>query len=463
MDHAIAAGGGTDSSAPIQVKEDGLLIEDVPATKLADRYGTPLHVLSETQLRDNYRRVRDAFTAVWEPGVRVHYSIKANPVLAVRRIFTMEGAGGDCMGRNELLAALRTGIDGSLLNLNGNSKGEGAIELAVEVGAQINLDDAGEIDRVERSARRLRRQARVALRIKPDLREFGDRESELRPVAIRRYGLENKWGLSLQDAIAVVRRGGASEHLELTGVHYHLGRQIGSPELFEGLLPSVVRFLHALREQTGWAPAILNLGGGLTQGRDPFGRRRRSGGAPVRADEDVAPPVEDYARRIARVLRRELGDHDLPLPRLELESGRFLTANAGVTLARVGTVKRIDDRTWVNVDVGTNNIGMMRAPDDAHAVVVADAPGPPGRPVDVVGPLCISDVLASDVPLPALAEGRLLAIMDTGAYADSESTTSNLIPRPSVVLVHRGDDCVIRERETFEALLARDRIPPHLA
>jgi diaminopimelate decarboxylase len=453
----------------LRIVDGVLVIEDVSAASLAARFGTPLQVISETQVRENYRRFLHVFRSRWdETCVDLNYSIKANPAVAVRRVLSEEGAGGDCNGLNELRLALAGGLDPAKANLNGNNKTQEAIGLAVEVGARINIDTPDELEAVIASSQKCGRVARIGLRIKPDLAEFGERESEVRApgTLVRDYAATNKWGLSEAMATASVRRARETDRVVLEGIHYHLGRQLGSPELFSLMLPGVFRFLDTLRRRTGWVPDRLNLGGGFTQGRDPFSRARRlQRGWPHEADT-TADPIEDWAEVVIGTLRSELERRELQAPALEFECGRFLLANAGTALTKVGLVKTIGRRTWVNVDLAGSHVGLSRAPANAHAIVAVQRPIGKARSTkrcDVVGPLCAPDVLAHDVVLPLPVPGDLLAVLDTGAYADSEASTSNAVPRPAVVLVRGSSAEPIRVRESFEDLLRRERMPSWLS
>ena len=341
----------------LQYVEGELFLEGVSLGELANRFGTPLHVVSRAQLTDNYRRACSALSAHWPGKSVLHFSVKANPSLAIGRLFATLGAGGDCTGLNELRATLASGTMACRINLNGNNKEPEALDLAVREGARINVDDLSEFQVISAAADRHRRRARVALRLKPALPEFADRVSELRPLKIADYVQMNKWGLDLPAAERAITLARADPAIKLEGLHYHLGRQLGTPEQFELLIPGVVRFASTLRDRTGWAPASVNLGGGLTQGRDPFGAQARNRAS---IGERQGPDISLYAKSISRTLQDGLVQADMPLPVLELESGRYLTSNAGVSLATVGVIKEIGARVWVNVDLGTHQIGMMR-------------------------------------------------------------------------------------------------------
>ena len=448
----------------LSLDADGELhVERVPARELAERFGTPLHVISAGRLRHNYRRIRDAFAARWGAGVNVHFAIKSNPALAVRRILTQEGAGGDCLGVPELHASLVAGTPPERLVLNGNNKPDDAIELAARCGARINVDDLDEIERVSAVARAIGRAVTVGIRCKPGRGALEGRPSEMAALSIGAYAELSKWGLEPDDTVAAARAMRARPELRLVGLHYHLGRHLSGPQLFEDMAPGLADLAHRLQREAGWAPGSVTLGGGFTQGRDPFFRNSGALAAWPQASDDFVAPIEDFADAICSELQRRFDERGLPLPVLGLEPGRYITASAGVTLTRVGTVKQGRERRWVMVDSPGTHLGLSRSPRDAHAIVVADGSAPHEQVVcDVVGPLCVVDVVAQQATLPAVGRGALLSVLDTGAYADGEASNANSIGRPAVILVEgeRADE--IRRRETLGDVFGRDHVPPHL-
>lgn len=443
--------------------DDGeLLIEDARVSDLADRYGTPLHVISESRLRENYRRIRDAFAARWDPGIEVCYAIKANPALAVRRVLADEGAHGDCLGLAELQASLIAGTPGRTLVLNGNNKADDAIRAAVRCGARINVDDPEEPARIRAIAAAEARRARVGIRTKPDPAPLADRLTELAPGTVGSYVERSKWGLDPGETASTAAAVLTMEELELSGLHCHLGRHVPEPELFGGLADALGSTLALLASEAGWHPEVLTFGGGFTQGRDPYFRKPRDGGAWPRVDDCFVPAIELYADALCTRLAEALDRAGVPMPRLGLEPGRYIAGPAGLTVTRVGTVKRSRSRVWVEVDTAITHIGMSRSPTDAHAVTPVRTRGRAGEVVDVVGPLCVLDLIAEQAPLERLEAGELLAILDTGAYADGEASNANSIGRPAVVLVCGDQADVIRRRETFGDVFGRDEIPARL-
>jgi diaminopimelate decarboxylase len=445
--------------------DDGeLFVEEVTLSGLAERYGTPLHVISESRLRENYRRIRDAFAVRWDAGIEICYAIKANPALAVRRVLADEGAHGDCLGLPELQASLIAGTPGPTLVLNGNNKADGAIRAAVRCGARINIDDPQEPARIRIAALEEGRPARVGIRTKPDPAPLAQRLTELAPGTVGSYVERSKWGLGPEDTATTAASVLAMEELELVGLHCHLGRHVPEPELFSGLADSLAATIKLLAGQVGWHPEVVTVGGGFTQGRDPYFRKPLDGRAWPRVNDCFVPPIERYADALCERLGETLSREGLPAPRLGLEPGRYIAGSAGVTVTRVGLVKRSPHRVWVEVDAAITHIGMSRSPTDAHALTPVRTleRSEEWEVVDVVGPLCVLDLIAEQAPLPHMDAGELLAILDTGAYADGEASNANSIGRPAVVLVCGPEADLIRRRETFADVFGRDEIPPRL-
>jgi diaminopimelate decarboxylase len=438
-----------------------LCVDGVRLADLAAAYGTPLHVISEARLRANYRRIRDAFVERWPAGVEVCYAIKANPALAVRRVLAEEGAGGDCLGLNELQASIVAGTPPSALVLNGNNKDDAALLAAVRCGARINVDDLEEPARIAAIARAEGRPVRVGIRTKPDPAPLADRVTDLGPGTVGGYTERSKWGLGPGDTVTAAREIAGHRELTLVGLHCHLGRHVPEPGLYAELAGALVATLARLRTEAGWGPQTLTLGGGFTQGRDPY--FRNSGGRPwPRVEDDFVAPIEAYAEALCGELAAGLAAHGLPAPALGLEPGRYIAGSAGLTVARVGTVKESRERRWIEIDAAISHIGMSRSPLDAHAIVpVRVRPGSEAT-ADVVGPLCVLDIVGSGVALAPVEAGDLLAVLDTGAYADGEASNANSIGRPAVVLVGGGGHDLIRRRETFADVFTRDSIPPRL-
>jgi diaminopimelate decarboxylase len=324
--------------------EGRLLIEGCAAGALLEDYGSPLYVISEATLRANYRRFAAAFSSNWPEEVTILYAIKANNNLAIRAILNQEGAGGDCFGEGEFLATFAGGADPSKVVLNGSNKSRELIRKAVAKGLTINIDAEDELAAIEDSATELGVTARVNLRLKAVSEAYneivtdyfgGDRLADY----VRRV----KWGFSVETARTLVPRILACSQMDLTGYHFHIGRTSADPGYSHIWADSLSRAISELHRRTGFAPKMLNIGGGWPRERDPESRSL----------ELNKTPLEEYAAVACSTLRLGLAAADLPTPRLWLEPGRYIVGNAVVLLARVGAVKRDLGYTWVNLDAST--------------------------------------------------------------------------------------------------------------
>jgi diaminopimelate decarboxylase len=450
----------------LSIRDDVLYVEECAAQDLAERFGTPLYVVSEDQLRRNARRFQVAFESRWPGEFLLLPSIKANSSLALRRILSDEGTGCDVFGPGELAAALRTGTDPAQISLNGPMKDSALLERAIRAGVGITLDSRAELDRTAAAAARLGIRARIRLRFRPDLVGL-DQPSEMSPeglsisAAIQRY----KAGIPTEDILAITEADIRDPNLDLAGIHLHLGRHSTEPTIWSAAIDSLADLLERLRTLWGgWTPRELDLGGGYPVPRDPFGRR-----LPLRADAPPrAPAVDAYAEAICprlagRLERLGIAPGDV---RLELEPGRAIYADAGVHLATVGNVKRQTTPmplTWVETDSSDAYLPDVNLEFNRWTCLpVQNAAAQPAITADVTGRTCALDVIVSDAELPEVEAGDVLAFLDTGAYQEVGATNFNALPRPGTALVSGDSAELIRRHETLEEVFARDMIPARL-
>jgi diaminopimelate decarboxylase len=435
-----------------------LTVEGVDCVALAEQFGTPLFVISEAQIRHNARAMLGAFRTRY-PRTEVLFSNKANNNPAVRRVFNQEGCGGDCFGYGELYLSLQAGTDPTKLMLNGGNKQPPELAMAIDAGVTINLDSLAELAMVEDMARQVGQRARVSPRTRLLLHELDGLVADWpRGASVGAGARAHKFGMHFEHVLAASRHALASPWLELTGLHHHVGRWTNDSSMYRAVVVELVEWAARLRDELGWKPAHLDVGGGLAWGRP-------QGHGPGNNDR-TAPDYAAYAEAIVGTLRTELDRHQLPEPVLMIEPGRALASNIGVLLARVGIVKTWDDvKTWVNVDASQNHLpNILSAAWYYHAVAAANADPPAEslRTVDLVGPLCTFDVMGADRQLPPLERGDVVAFLDTGAYGETKAATFNAQPRPATVLVANGQAHVITERETVEEVIGRYRVPAHL-
>lgn len=450
----------------LSVRDGELYLEECRTRDLAARFGTPVHVVSEDQLRRNARRFLESFGRRWPGEFVLLPSIKANPALALRRVLNDEGTGCDVFGPGELEAALRTDTDPDLISLNGPMKDEALLERAVRAGVRITLDSVAELARAAGAAERADVRARVRLRFRPDLADR-DEPSEMSPAGLSvRAALDRyKAGIPTEDLLALSAVEIDDPRLDVRGIHLHVGRHSADPQVWTAAIDALADLLESLRESwDGWVPRELDLGGGYPAPRDPFGRLN-----PLRAQApDWAPGVDEYAEAIcaplaARLERLEIAPAKV---RLELEPGRALYADAGIHLATVGNVKRQQRptrQTWVETDSSDAYLPDVNLELNRWAcVVVSAADAPATVTADVTGRSCALDVIVPDAELPPVEPGDVLAFLDTGAYQDAGASNFNALPRPGTVLVGGDRAELIRRHETLDDVFGRDLVPARL-
>jgi diaminopimelate decarboxylase len=433
-----------------------LQVEDVDCVELVETYGSPLYVTSENQIRYNYRRFYQAFARRY-PRVTVLFANKSNSNLAVRRILTQEGAGGDCFGLGELMVSLLGGVPTSKLVMNGSNKGVEEIAAAIQLGVAINVDHPEELELVNETGGRLGLKAIVNLRVLPfTYADPSTLSGDLANIASDKS--HDKWGMDRPTLREAAARSLDLRNVRLSGLHCHISRLRPTAEPFRLATELMVQAMAELRDQFGWEPETVDIGGGYAHERDPESQKPAG-------DHEVSSP-EEYAQTIITVLRETLAKYRLSEPHLHLEPGRRLISNSTVLLGRVGIIKTLPgpgSKTWVNIDASTNHCLRTSIMGYHYAVINASRGHAPNETiVNIVGPNCTMDIIAEDRPFPGTKRGDVLAILDTGGYAEVNANQFNSIPRPATVLVHGSEAEIIRRRETIQDILATQELPPRL-
>ena len=449
----------------LSIRNGVLFIEGCDVTKLAERFGTPLYVMSEDQLRRNVRAFQAEFRRGWPDGpVVVMPSIKANYGLALRRILTEEGAGCDTFGPGELHAALSTGVPPDLISFNGSSKTEELLVRAISAGARITLDSVREVELVIAAAERAGRPAQCGCGSGLTSTSTPGRTFIPGPSHFARPSQMYKPGIPTESLAGAARRLLGATGVELTGVMMHAGRHTTNLRVWSRMMQRFVDVIGRLREATGgWEPREIDIGGGFAVPRDPFGRsdRRRLAAPP-------APSIAQYAKAITRALRKELTRIGMSTAlRLEVEPGRSIYGNAGIHLASVTNIKRQTApvaHMWIETDTTDSFLPDVNLERNRWSVCVAGRAADRATTVaDVVGISCNFDVIVPGANLPEVRLGDILAFIDTGAYQDANATNFNALPRPATALVRGDQSELVKRAETIEDVFARDIIPARLA
>ncbi|OPZ20568.1 MAG: Diaminopimelate decarboxylase [candidate division BRC1 bacterium ADurb.BinA364] len=409
-----------------------LCLEGANLMRAAERFGVPLYVYSAKAIRDNFRRIRDAFA---ECAPLIAYSAKANTSGAILRLLAREGAGLDVVSGGELERGLRAGFPAARIVYSGVGKTEAEIARSIECGIlRFNIESPAEAERIAATADRLGKTARAALRVNPDV----DAHTH---DYITTGKKENKFGINYDQAADVFDRVARMKGIALDGVHAHIGSEIlridphiRALDRLEGLIGELRRKGHAIES--------VNLGGGFGIG---YG------------DDEEPLDVAALAGRLAPRLKSLCGE-------VVFEPGRSIVGDTGLLLTRVVYIKNGSARRFAIVDAGMNDLARPALYNAYHRIErVREAAGEPLETIDVVGPICESaDFLAKDRALPPLKQGDLLAVLDAGAYGMAMASHYNSRPLAAEVLVSGGQCHLIRERETIEDLMRMERMPDFL-
>ncbi len=389
---------------------------------LAEKYGTPLYVYDFDAIGAQYEKLKEAFEG---KKSLINYAVKANSNLSVIAHLAALGAGADCVSIGEVRRALDAGVQKYRIIFSGVGKRDDEIEAALRYDILlINLESEAEMQRVEAIAAELGKEARISIRVNPDI------DPQTHPYIST--GLhENKFGVDIDTAKRMYIRAKQSPHLDPVGIHFHIGSQLTKLEPIAeacGIVADLVRSLQAIEIDI----RFFDVGGGLG----------------VIYDDETPIEPRKYAEAIFEATR------GLDLTYL-MEPGRFIVANAGYFLTRVLYEKRNGTKRFVIVDGAMNDLLRPSLYNAYHKIEALGKEVTETEQADVVGPVCESgDFLGKDLPLPPLGYNDLLLVHSAGAYGFTMASNYNTRPRPAEVAVESGVDRLIRKRESYEDLVA---------
>jgi diaminopimelate decarboxylase len=413
-----------------EYKKGELHCEGIPVREIAEKVGTPFYLYSYHTLVRHFKVFDEAFEGI--PHL-ICYSAKANSNLALLRLFVNLGGGVDVVSGGELFRALKSGADPRKIVFSGVGKKEEEIEFALQVGLLLfNAESFQEIERINEISGRLGKKAPLSIRVNPDI------DPKTHPYIST--GLkQNKFGIDILQAREAYRLAFSLPHLKVIGIDCHIGSQLVQVDPIVEALKKLKGLVKDLREE-GMEIQYLDLGGGL---------------GITYEDEEPPHPVE-YAASILEEIR----GFDCTLI---LEPGRVIVGNAGILVSKVLYTKANEEKRFLIVDAGMNDLVRPSYYGSYHQILPVKQEPREEQVVDVVGPICeSSDFLAKGRTLQELRPEELIAVMSAGAYGFSMSTNYNSRPRVAEVLVRDKEMFVIREREDYEDLIRKERIPEFL-
>ncbi|NJR50581.1 MAG: diaminopimelate decarboxylase [Leptolyngbyaceae cyanobacterium CSU_1_3] len=420
---------------------DHLEIGGCDVADLVQQFGSPLYVLDEETLRTACRQYRDAFKRYYPGESQVLYASKAWNCLAVCAIVASEGLGIDVVSGGELYTALKAGVDPTRLYLHGNNKSLEELQLAIESGCTIVVDNWLELQTLadwEPSDSPIRIMLRLTPGIECHTHEY-----------IRTGHLDSKFGFDPNQVDDILKRVSQQAGLEFVGLHAHIGSQIFELQPHQDLGSVMVQWLRKAAEYH-LKIQELNIGGGLG----------------IRYTESDDPPsIDEWVKVVCDSVAAACQSENIPLPKLLSEPGRSLIGSACITAYRVGGQKTVPGiRTYISVDGGMSDNPRPITYQSIYRALVANRMSAPiVSQATIAGKHCESgDILIKDAALPETRSGDILVIMSTGAYNYSMSSNYNRLPRPAAVLVNAGEANIILQRETYADLIQHDRLPERL-
>lgn len=417
-----------------------LTIGGLDTVDLANKYGTPLYIMDEAQIRKACRLYKHSFERYYDGKGQALYASKALNCKEICRIIKDEGLGLDVVSAGEMYTALKSGFPAERIHFHGNNKTRDEIKMALEndIG-KIVIDNFEEIDIVNSMAREMNKSVNISLRIKPGIdahtHEF-----------IRTGQIDSKFGFALQtgEAIRAVEKVLSLKNVNLSELHCHIGSQIFDIQPFVHAAEVMMLFIKEVHDRFCVEIPELNLGGG-------FGIKY--------VDSDKPVTYDKYMKYVSDAVKKMAKAYNISVPYIYIEPGRSIVGEAGITLYTIGSIKDIPDvRTYVSVDGGMTDNPRYALYGSEYACVIADrANEAETKKVTIAGRCCESgDIIQKDALISEPKVGDKLAVLCTGAYNYSMASNYNRVPKPPIIMVRDGKDRIIVRRQTLDDLIEND-------
>ena len=413
---------------PLENKKGKLYFDGASTIELAEKFDTPLYVVSESQIRENYKRLCNALARNYAK-VRVYYAAKANSNLSVLKILETEGAYLDTISPGEIFMALTTGFPPDHILFTGTSVRNDELKFLTDSNVTVNIDSLSQLNRLLK----ITVPNVLSVRVNPEI-GAGHHEHCITAGKNTKFGL---WENNALKAYKTAKKAGVKRF----GIHMHVGSGVLDVEPFLLALDKLLNVARKAHDQIGVNFEFVDMGGGL--------------GVPYKPEEKEID-IARFSKEVLSLFKRKIAEYGLGEPFFCVEPGRYLVCDASILLTTVNTVKVTPFKKFVGVDAGFNTLVRPTMYGSYHQVLVANKLDvSENETYDVVGPVCESgDVLAKDRQLPKVQEGDLLAVLNAGAYGYSMSSQYNARPRAAEVLVKNGKCALIRMRETLDDLIS---------
>ncbi|MBU5293881.1 diaminopimelate decarboxylase [Anaerosalibacter bizertensis] len=415
------------------------LFSNTDTVKLAEKYGTPLYVVSEDIIVERCNEIKRDFIERHKNTMAV-YASKAFLTKEMARIIKREGLGMDVVSGGELYTAIKVDFPMEKIFFHGNNKTLDEIEMAVKhnVG-RIVVDNFYELDLLGKVAKKYKKKANILFRITPGVDSHTHKY-------IRTGQIDSKFGIPLNENIIhkAILKAMELEYVELKGFHFHIGSQLQENETHVKAVKIIASLMNEVKNDIGFITKELNTGGGY--GIHYNGNEHRK-------------PLRYFTDAIMEELEKECEKYNLERPKVIIEPGRWIVGEAGITLYTIGSIKNIPGiRTYVGIDGGMPDNPRPSLYNAKYEALVANKMDEePKNIVTVAGKCCESgDILIWDLKVPYIESGDILAVLSTGAYNYSMASNYNRISRPAVVMVSNGKDRLIVKRETYDDIIKNE-------
>jgi len=417
---------------PLASKNGHLLFDGFTTQELAEKFGTPLYVISESRIRHNYKRLHEALTRNYDK-IRIYYAAKANSNLSVLKILETEGAYLDAVSPGEVFLALKAGFSPERILFTGTSVRDDELIFIADSNVTVNIDSFSELKRLlSHVVPNI-----LSVRINPQIGS-GHHDHCITAGPETKFGL---WEKQTLKTYAEAKKAG----VERFGIHMHVGSGILDLEPIILAFDNLLSMAKKIHDKIGLDFEFVDMGGGL--------------GVPYRP-ETKELDVNIFSKKVLSLFKRRIAEYNLGTPFFCLEPGRYLVSDASILLSSVNTVKVTPFKKFVGVDAGFNTLVRPSMYGSYHHILVANKLTSQEKEIyDVVGPICESgDILARDRRLPKIEEGDLLAILNAGAYGFAMSSQYNSRPRAAEVLIKNKKRLLVRKRETFNSLVSNQKM-----
>lgn len=423
----------------IRENKGGILYFDGCNTlDLAEKYGTPLYVYSETEILSGIQELKDGFVNKYK-DIRVAYASKAFNVKAILKLMEREGLSIDVVSGGELYTAIAAGFPAERIEFNGNNKLPEELDLAIEYGVgRIIIDGLQELKLIEKICKSKNKRVNVLYRITPGVK------SDSHDYIVTGK-IDSKFGIPLDDDVfyPAIKDAIDSQWVDFYGLHFHVGSQLFDNSSHLEALDVMLNHTEEIRKRFDYEIKELNIGGG-------FG---------IKYTDEERKPYSYFLDPMMEKIENHFGTFKIKRPSVVIEPGRSIVGEAGLSLYTIGSIKDIKGiRKYVSVDGGmTDNIRPALYEAEYDGVIANKLDKKADDLVSISGKCCeTGDILIKDIKIPTAEAGDIFAIFSTGAYGYSMASNYNKNPIPAVVLVKDGKDSLIVKRQSYEDMIKNE-------